>query len=162
MSRTVGPLNQSRRSFSVPEPIAGLGYWVPALLTGYLALKGLHPDLPWLGLSLRALTGIPCPTAIYPIHQRQPVAWTFVRIPGCIALGPLRRGRTDSFGRFAGDSPTGTVAIGGSSSPRGWWLARRPCLGRLLAVPHGNDLRRRNQICFRRSEPWGFKRTRTL
>jgi hypothetical protein len=35
---------------------------VPAALTGCLALKGLHPDLPGWPCPLRALTGIPCPT----------------------------------------------------------------------------------------------------
>jgi hypothetical protein len=35
---------------------------LPALLTGYLWLKGSHPSLPGLSCPLRALTGIPCPT----------------------------------------------------------------------------------------------------
>ena len=35
---------------------------LPASLTGYLWLKGLHPALPGWPCPLRALTGIPCPT----------------------------------------------------------------------------------------------------
>ncbi len=35
---------------------------LPALLTGYLWLKGWHSGLPGLSCPLRALTGIPCPT----------------------------------------------------------------------------------------------------
>ena len=35
---------------------------MPAALTGYLGLKGLHPGLPGFACPLRALTGIPCPT----------------------------------------------------------------------------------------------------
>ncbi len=35
---------------------------LPALLTGYLWLKGWHAGLPGLSCPLRALTGIPCPT----------------------------------------------------------------------------------------------------
>ncbi len=35
---------------------------MPAALTGYLWLKGLHPALPGWPCPLRALTGIPCPT----------------------------------------------------------------------------------------------------
>lgn len=35
---------------------------LPALLTGYLWLKGWHGGLPGLSCPLRALTGIPCPT----------------------------------------------------------------------------------------------------
>jgi len=35
---------------------------LPASLTGYLWLKGLHPVLPGFTCPLRALTGIPCPT----------------------------------------------------------------------------------------------------
>ena len=35
---------------------------MPAGLTGYLWLKGLHPGLPGWACPLRALTGIPCPT----------------------------------------------------------------------------------------------------
>jgi hypothetical protein len=36
------------------------GYLLPAGLTGWLALKGLHPHLPGWPCPLRALTGIPC------------------------------------------------------------------------------------------------------
>ena len=35
---------------------------LPATLTGYLWLKGAHPQLPGWSCPLRALTGIPCPT----------------------------------------------------------------------------------------------------
>ena len=38
------------------------GYLLPAVLTGALWFKGLHPGLPGLGCPLRALTGVPCPT----------------------------------------------------------------------------------------------------
>ena len=38
------------------------GYLLPATLTGYLWIKGLHPSLPGWPCPLRALTGIPCPT----------------------------------------------------------------------------------------------------
>jgi len=34
----------------------------PAILTGCLWLKGLHPGLPGISCPFRALTGIPCPT----------------------------------------------------------------------------------------------------
>lgn len=42
--------------------LRGAGFLLPAALTGYLWLKGLHPDLPGWSCPLRALTGIPCPT----------------------------------------------------------------------------------------------------
>ncbi len=42
--------------------LAHAGYLLPATLTSYLWLKGLHPGLPGLSCPLRALTGIPCPT----------------------------------------------------------------------------------------------------
>jgi hypothetical protein len=35
---------------------------VPAALTGYLWLKGAHPELPGFACPLRTLTGVPCPT----------------------------------------------------------------------------------------------------
>ncbi|MFQ6538444.1 MULTISPECIES: DUF2752 domain-containing protein [Aphanothece] len=35
---------------------------MPAALTGYLSLKGAHPDLPGFACPLRSLTGVPCPT----------------------------------------------------------------------------------------------------
>jgi hypothetical protein len=38
------------------------GWLLPPALTGYLWLKGLHPQLPGFSCPLRALTGIPCPT----------------------------------------------------------------------------------------------------
>ncbi|MFZ9230005.1 MAG: DUF2752 domain-containing protein [Prochlorococcaceae cyanobacterium] len=38
------------------------GCLLPATLTGYLWLKGLHPQLPGWPCPLRATTGIPCPT----------------------------------------------------------------------------------------------------
>ncbi len=38
------------------------GFLLPAGLTAYLWLKGLHPGLPGLACPLRTLTGIPCPT----------------------------------------------------------------------------------------------------
>lgn len=34
---------------------------LPALLSGYLFVKGFHPELPGISCPLRALTGIPCP-----------------------------------------------------------------------------------------------------
>ena len=45
-------LNQLRRC----------GVALPALLTGYLWLKGWHGGLPGLACPLRELTGVPCPT----------------------------------------------------------------------------------------------------
>ena len=44
------------------QRLAHAGYLLPATLTSYLWLKGLHPGLPGLSCPLRALTGIPCPT----------------------------------------------------------------------------------------------------
>ncbi|MEC8442529.1 MAG: DUF2752 domain-containing protein [Cyanobacteriota bacterium] len=44
------------------QRIQTTGYLLPATLTGYLWLKGLHPGLPGWGCPLRELTGIPCPT----------------------------------------------------------------------------------------------------
>lgn len=34
---------------------------LPAILSGYLFVKGFHTELPGLSCPLRALTGIPCP-----------------------------------------------------------------------------------------------------
>ena len=45
------------------DRIEGSGYLVPSALTGYLFFKGLNPALPGFGCPMRALTGIPCPTA---------------------------------------------------------------------------------------------------
>ena len=42
--------------------LQGTGYVLPAVLTGTLWLKGLHPGLPGLACPLRAITGVPCPT----------------------------------------------------------------------------------------------------
>lgn len=44
------------------QRIQSAGYLLPAGVTGYLWLKGLHPGLPGWACPLRELTGIPCPT----------------------------------------------------------------------------------------------------
>ena len=46
---------------SLPVRLRAAGFMLPTGLTGYLWLKGLHPDLPGLNCPLRSLTGIPCP-----------------------------------------------------------------------------------------------------
>ena len=38
-----------------------LASMLPAVLSGYLFVKGFHPGLPGISCPLRALTGIPCP-----------------------------------------------------------------------------------------------------
>ena len=68
------------------------GYLLPASLTGYLWLKGLHPDLPGLGCPLRQLTGIPCPGCFL---TRATSAALVVDLPSSISLhafGPLAAG----------------------------------------------------------------------
>ncbi len=44
------------------RPLGRSRHLLPAALTGYLAIKGLHPELPGWSCPLRQLTGIPCPT----------------------------------------------------------------------------------------------------
>ncbi|MCX5941111.1 MAG: DUF2752 domain-containing protein [Cyanobium sp. LacPavin_0818_WC50_MAG_67_9] len=68
------------------------GYLLPASLTGYLWLKGLHPDLPGLGCPLRQLTGIPCPGCFL---TRATSAALVADLPSSISLhafGPLAAG----------------------------------------------------------------------
>ena len=63
-------MQRSRSDWPAQLPGAGrwfsrlrqAGFLIPATLTGYLWLKGLHPALPGWPCPLRALTGIPCPT----------------------------------------------------------------------------------------------------
>lgn len=68
------------------------GFLLPTGLTGYLWLKGLHPDLPGLSCPLRRLTGIPCPGCFL---TRATSAALIGDLPGSITLhafGPLAAG----------------------------------------------------------------------
>jgi len=90
VSQTVGPLKSARRRRSAfLNRLRASGYWVPALLTGYLALKGLHPDLPGLACPFRALTGIPCPTCYLTRSISASLVADFGESLALHALGPL-------------------------------------------------------------------------
>ena len=52
----------SRGRPALGSALSRCDHLVPATLTGYLWLKGLHPLLPGFSCPLRALTGVPCPT----------------------------------------------------------------------------------------------------
>jgi Protein of unknown function (DUF2752) len=65
------------------------GCLLPASLTAYLWLKGIHPALPGWACPLRALTGIPCPTCFL---TRATSAALIGDLPGSVqlhAFGPL-------------------------------------------------------------------------
>ena len=59
------------------------GFLLPAGLTGYLWIKGLHPDLPGLSCPLRRLTGIPCPACFL---TRATSAALIGDLPGSLTL----------------------------------------------------------------------------
>ena len=68
------------------------GYLLPAGITGYLWLKGIHPDLPGLSCPLRRITGIPCPGCFL---TRATSAALVGDLPGSMTLhsfGPLAAG----------------------------------------------------------------------
>ncbi len=65
------------------------GVWVPAGLTVYLFLKGLHPGLPGFPCPLRALTGIPCPTCYLTRATAASLVGRFGDGVGLHAFGPF-------------------------------------------------------------------------
>lgn len=62
---------------------------MPALLTGYLWLKGWHPALPGLSCPLRALTGLPCPTCFLTRATAAALNGRFTESVELHAFGPI-------------------------------------------------------------------------
>ncbi|MFZ0408006.1 MAG: DUF2752 domain-containing protein [Cyanobium sp.] len=69
--------------------LRGMGHVLPAALSGYLAIKGLHPDLPGWSCPLRALTGIPCPTCYLSRATSQALLGHLDQAIQLHAFGPL-------------------------------------------------------------------------
>ena len=69
--------------------LRGMGHLLPAALTGYLAIKGLHPDLPGWPCPLQALTGIPCPTCYLTRATSQALVGHLEQSIRLHAFGPL-------------------------------------------------------------------------
>ncbi|MCP9818950.1 DUF2752 domain-containing protein [Synechococcus sp. Cruz-9H2] len=65
------------------------GIALPALLTGYLWLKGWHPALPGLSCPLRALTGLPCPTCFLTRSTAAALHGRFTESVDLHAFGPI-------------------------------------------------------------------------
>ncbi len=61
----------------------------PALLTGYLWLKGWHPALPGFSCPLRALTGLPCPTCFLTRATAAALNGRFAESVDLHAFGPI-------------------------------------------------------------------------
>jgi len=69
--------------------LRGMGHLLPAALTGYLAIKGLHPDLPGWPCPLQALSGIPCPTCYLTRATSQALVGHLEQSIRLHAFGPL-------------------------------------------------------------------------
>ncbi len=71
------------------RPLGGIAHLLPAALTGTLAIKGLHPELPGWPCPLRELTGIPCPTCYLTRATSQALVGHLDQAIQLHAFGPL-------------------------------------------------------------------------
>jgi len=86
--RPIGLLRRLRLR-PLPRQLGGMGPVLPAALTGYLAIKGLHPELPGWSCPLRQLTGIPCPTCYLTRATSQALVGHLDQAVQLHAFGPL-------------------------------------------------------------------------
>jgi len=159
VSQTVGLLNQlvRRRSRSW-KPIAGLGYWVPALLTRLPgASRACTRSLPGLPSPSGALTGIPMPHLLSDPIPSAP-SWSLTSRNPAACPRPARRGRT-FFGRLQAIRANGNCGLGGSHHPRGG--LPQPCWPAIWR-PASAWTTRPESICFRRSKPGDSTHQRPL
>lgn len=81
-----------RYRIRLKQRLAHAGCLLPACLTGYLWLKGLHPGLPGLSCPLRDLTGVPCPTCFLTRATSAALSGNLAQAMELHAFSPLAAG----------------------------------------------------------------------
>lgn len=90
----VAPTSPKSQRFSIrlQQRLPHAGWLLPASLTSYLWLKGLHPGLPGLSCPLRALTGVPCPTCFLTRATSAALSGNLAQAVELHAFSPLAAG----------------------------------------------------------------------